>query len=112
MVSIKKLQFACLNDKRYYFSVGITSLPCGHFLLSELRDKKREFKEIHQKIDKIKYDLLRQECKACTICERIRILRSILAQSPTYYKPECNKRPKKSDVLQTTKAYSLNGYWQ
>ena len=104
MVSIKKVQFAGLNDKRYYFSDGITPLPYGHFLLSGLRDKKREFKEIHKKIDKIKTDLLREEYKACTKCKRIRILRSISAQSPTYYKLECNKRPKKSDVLQTTKA--------
>ena len=63
-------------------------------------------------MDKIKYDLLRDECKACIKCERTCVLRSILAQSPTYYKLECNKRPKKSDVLQITKAYILNGYWQ
>ena len=112
MVPITKVQFAGLNDKRYSFSDGITSLPYGHFLLAELRDKKKEYKEIHKKIDKIKYDLLREECKACTKCERIRILRWILAQSPTYYKLGCNKRPKNSDVLQTTKAYILNGYWQ
>ena len=27
MVSIRKAQFAGLNDKRYYFSDGITSFP-------------------------------------------------------------------------------------
>ena len=63
-VSITKVQFACLNDKRYYFSDGITSLLYGHFLLAELRDKKKEYKEILKKIDKIKYDLLREECKS------------------------------------------------
>ena len=46
MVSIRKIHFAGLNDKRYYFSGGITSLPHGYFLLSELRHEKREFKEI------------------------------------------------------------------
>ena len=112
MVSITKVQFAGINDKRYYFSEGVTSLPYGHFLLAELRDKKKDNNEIHKKIEKIKYGLLREECKACTKCERILILRSILPQSPTYNKLECNKRPKKSDVLQTTKAYILNGYWQ
>ena len=30
MVSIKKSQFPCLNDKRYYFSDGITSFPYEH----------------------------------------------------------------------------------
>ena len=49
MVSIAKVQFAGINDKRYYCSDGITSLPYGHFLLAELRDKKKEYNEIHKK---------------------------------------------------------------
>ena len=38
MTTISKKQFACLNDKRFYFSDGITSLPYGHFLSAETRD--------------------------------------------------------------------------
>ena len=83
MASVKKVQFPGLNDKRYYLSNGITTLPYGHFLLAELREKKKQYKEIHKKINKIKYDLLRDESKAYSKCERIRILRSILSQSPT-----------------------------
>lgn len=30
MTSINKVQFAGLNDKRYYFSGGIVYLPFGH----------------------------------------------------------------------------------
>ena len=40
LVSGKKLQFVSLNDKRYYFSDGISSLLFGHFLLNEVREKK------------------------------------------------------------------------
>ena len=90
----------------------ITSLPYGHFLLADLRQQKKEHKEIHKQIKSIKYDLLKEEHKACSKCERIRILRSILNQSPTNYKLDSNKRPKQTNILQTTKAYILNGYWQ
>ena len=41
MSTITKVQFAGLNDKRYYFSGGICSLTYGHFLLDELRGKKK-----------------------------------------------------------------------
>ena len=74
MVSIKKAQFAGLNDKRYYFSDGITSFPYGHFLLADLRSKKKEHKEIRKVIKLLKDDFLRKEQKACSKCERIRIL--------------------------------------
>ena len=30
MTSINKIQFASLDEKRYYFSDGIVSLPYGH----------------------------------------------------------------------------------
>ena len=43
MVSIKKAQFAGINDKRYYFSDGICSLPYGHPLLNHIRDQKKKY---------------------------------------------------------------------
>ena len=30
MKSVGKVQFGQLNDKRFYFSKGLVSLPCGH----------------------------------------------------------------------------------
>ena len=36
MTSINKVQFTSLNDKRYYFSGGIVSLPYWHPLLSKI----------------------------------------------------------------------------
>ena len=38
MTSVNKVQFASLNDKRYYFLGGIVFLPFGHPSLSSLRD--------------------------------------------------------------------------
>ena len=61
---------------------------------------------------KIKDYFMREERKACSKCERIRILRSILSQAPNYYKIDSNKRPKRKDVFKTTKGYILSGMWQ
>ena len=61
MTSVKKLQFANLNNKRYYFSDGIISLPFGHPLLSELRELKKSYTKIHTVIEKEKDKLLKLE---------------------------------------------------
>ena len=39
MKSVKKTQFAGLNDKRFYFHDEIVSLPFGHFLLNKFREE-------------------------------------------------------------------------
>ena len=41
MKTVTRKQFAGLNDKRFYFTDGITSLPFGHFLLAEIREHKK-----------------------------------------------------------------------
>ena len=46
--SVSKLQFGQLNDKRFYFSSGIISLPYGHPYLEELRKKKHKYQDIHR----------------------------------------------------------------
>ena len=51
MKSVKKIQFAGLNNKRFYFYDGIVSLPFGHFLLSKIREVKETHREeLHTKI--------------------------------------------------------------
>ena len=54
MTSINKVQFGNLNDKRYYFSDEIVSLPYGHLLLLEVRDYKKSLPKIHMVIEKEK----------------------------------------------------------
>ena len=53
MQTIQKVQFGQLNDKRFYFSNGITSLPFGHPDLESCRNKKINF-ETFTKSFKIK----------------------------------------------------------
>ena len=82
MKSVKKTQFAWLNDKRFYFHGGIVSLPFGHALLKILRKEKEKYRyNIHNKIHKKK---LSGESKAVRKCERLRILRSIYLQIQIY----------------------------
>ena len=106
-----RMQFAGLNDKRYYLTDGVTSLPYGHFLLAEL-DEKKKHKKIQNVLFKIKNELIRNECNTIKKCERIRVLRSILNQIPTYYKLDSIKRPNIQNLTKCTKDYILSGIWQ
>ena len=51
MISVSKVQFGRLNDKRFYFSNGIISLPFVHPSLENLRKEKKKKKNrlIHKK---------------------------------------------------------------
>ena len=84
----------------------------GHFLLTSIREQKKQHKQIHKNIFQIKGDLMRQEFRACGKCERIRILRSILAQPPSYYKVNSTKRAVIDNIFNSTREYLLGGMWQ
>ena len=112
LTSVNRTQFAGLNDKRYYLSDGITSLPYGHFLMSEMREKKKQYTRIQNVIMKIKDELIREESKIFAKNERLRVLKSVLSQPPTYYKIDSNKRPNIKNIFKSTKEYILSGIWQ
>ena len=61
---VNKVQFASLNNKRYYFTDGIVSLPFGHPLLWELCELKKSYPKIHIVIGKEKEKLLNLENQA------------------------------------------------
>ena len=42
MKAVSKVQFGQLNNKRFYFSNGLMSLPCGHPCLMDLRKEKQK----------------------------------------------------------------------
>ena len=114
MTSVNKVQFASLNDKRYYFSDGIVSLPFGHPSLKEVRDYKKSLSKIHTVIAKEKDKILLYENRVVNDNERLRILRSIFSQPITYYTLKTNNRycgkNKKFDYT-TTRDYILNSQW-
>ena len=41
-VSVNKMQFAGLNDKRFYFNDGIVSLPLVHFFFFGIKLEKKK----------------------------------------------------------------------
>ena len=53
--SVKKTQFAGLNNEHFYFHDGIVSLPFGQSLLKKVREKKEKHQaDLHMKIQKKK----------------------------------------------------------
>ena len=92
MTSVNKVQFASLNDKRYYFSDGIVSLPFSQPSLNRVREYKKSLSKIHTFIANEKNKILQLENKAVNDNERLRILRSIFSQPITYYTLETNRR--------------------
>ena len=103
MTSVNKVKFASLNDKRYYFSDGIVSLPYGHPLLKEVREYKKSLLDaIHVCIEKE---------KAVRGNERLRILRSIFLQPITYYNLNSTARSAVKNKYTPTRNYMLNSKW-
>ena len=113
MKAIKKVKFARLNDKRYYFSDGIVSLPFGHTLLEKAREYKKQLGKIHLSIDKEKDAILKLENEAVMQNERLRILRCILAQPLVYFDLRTHELTEVKSAFKyaTTKDYVLNSHW-
>ena len=73
MTSVNKVKFASINDKRYYFSDGIVSLPFGHPTLNAVREYKKSFSKIHKVLIEEKNNILKLENAAVNDNERLRI---------------------------------------
>ena len=82
MKSVSKLQFGQLNDKRFYFSNGIVSLPYGHPLLENLRKHNDKYRNIHSVIQTKKDKFLKEESKVIEKIPRLDIIRQIYSQIP------------------------------
>ena len=113
MTSVNKVAFVSLNDKRYYGSDGIVSLPFGHPLLKEVREYKKSWPKIHTVIEQEKDKILFLENKAFAKNERLKLLRSIFAEPLTYYRLNETVPLKVRKIDQTsTKDYILNSkFW-
>ena len=85
MKSVNKVQFGQLNDKRFYFSNGIVSLPYGHPFLENLTKQKDKYRNIHQVIQTKKVKFLKEESKVIEKILRLNILKKIYSQIPMLY---------------------------
>ena len=115
---IEKSKFVQINDKRYYFSDGIVSLPFSHALLHESNQfkKKKKKSENWALSTKGKHKLLQMEKFAVENNDRIFLYRSILQQKPTFFHLGLLKRSaeinKNINFVQTTRNFILNGFWR
>ena len=111
MKSVRKVQSGKLNDKRFYFSNGIISLPFGHPYLEELRKEKHKYRHIHKAIQRKQDDFLKEESKVVEKIPRLNILKQIFGQIPILY--ELNSNTKFiSSGWKTTKELIKNGSWK
>ena len=78
MTAVNEVQFASLNNKRYYYLDGITSLPNGHPLLLELRKQKKAFPKTQKLIKEEKTNFLKEELNALRKYKKINTFRTIL----------------------------------
>ena len=111
MKSLSKAQFGQLNDKRFYLSNGIISLPYDHLYLEKLRKEKHKYKDIHKVIQRKKDDFLKEEYKVIENIPRLNIVKQIFGQIPILY--ELNSNTKFiSSGWKTTKELLKNGSWK
>ena len=85
MKSISKVKFGQLNDKRFYFSNDITSLPYGNPSLEKVRQQKNKYPHIHKVIQTKKDEFLKEETKVIENNPRLDILHQIFNQVPLIY---------------------------
>ena len=111
MKSVSKVQFGQLNDKRFYFSNGIISLPYDHPYLEELRKEKHKYRDIHKFIQRKKDDFLKKESKVLESIPRLNILKQIFTQIPILYELDFNTKFILSG-WKTTKELIKNGSWK
>ena len=90
---IEKSKFTQINDKRYYFSDGIVSLPFCHLYLHETVQFKRDKKQkIEAFLQEEKHKIIQMEKFVVEVNSRISIYRSIWLQKPTFFHLESLRR--------------------
>ena len=90
--SVSKVQFGQFNDKRFYFSNGLISLPFGHPYLEDLRKEKHKHRAIHKVIQEQKYNFLKEESEVLQKLPRLNILKQIFSQNRMLYELNSNTK--------------------
>ena len=111
MESVCKNQFGQLNDKRFYFSNCILSLPYGHPQLEHIRKEKNKHRNIHTVIQSKKYEFLKEESKIIEKIPRLNIFKQIYSQIPLLYELSSDTKFITSG-WKTTKEYIKDSSWK
>ena len=108
MKTVSKVQFGQLNDKRLYFSNGITSLPYCHLSLETVRKQENKYCNIYKVILTKKDEFLKEEDKVIQNNTRLDILNRIFNQVPVIYELKSESNFSKSG-FNTTKDFIKKG---
>ena len=111
MKSVSKIQFGQLNDKRFYFSKELVSIPYVHPSLEELRKEKHKYLHIHKVIQTKKDEFILKESKILESAPRLNILAQNFAQRPILYELSSDTKFHSPD-WKTTKELIKNGSWK
>ena len=111
MKTVSKVQFVQLNDKRFYFSNDITSLPYGHPCLEKARKQKNKYRNIHKVIQTKKDEFLKKENNVMQSNPRLDILNQIFNQVRLIYELKSESNFFKSG-FNTTNNFIKNGRWK
>ena len=111
MVTIKKLEFAQLNDKQYILSDGISLLPYGHKHLTFVENFKKSLLPLTpiKLVKHHQYNLIRFEQGILEQNERMRVMNCVLLQQPIFYKRGTLKRSQ-FQISENTRDFLLHGF--
>ena len=114
--TVQKTKFSQTNDKKFYLLSGVTSLPVGHPLLSELTNYKEQKGE---RIEKYFFDerntLKYTERKEFSQNKRLNVYNQILSKNFSYHSLNENTpaetENQRTNLTQTTQSYILDSKW-
>ena len=109
--TVSKVQFGQINDKRFYFSNGISSLLYGHPSLEKARKQKNKYHNIHKVIQTKKDEFLKEENIVLQNNPRLDILNQIFNQVSLIYELKSESNFFKSSY-NTTKDFIKSGRWK
>ena len=114
---IEKLKFAQINDKRYYFSDGIVSLPLPHpFLLEIVKFKRDKNKKLKHFYNRKNINLFRWKNLLSKKTKEFRFIEVSYSKKTTFYHPNSLKRIAENNeninFSENTRGYILNGFWK
>ena len=112
MKGVSKIQFGQLNDKRFYFSNRIISLPYDHSALKDIRKEKHKYRAIHKIIEEKKWDFLKEEAEVLKKIPRLNIFSQIFPQIPKLFLLSSTTEFDKNQIQKSTKENIKGNYWQ
>ena len=114
--TVQTTKFSQTNDKIFYFLNGVTSLPLGHPLLSELTNyNERKGERIEKYFLDERNTLKYTERKEFSQNEKLNVYNQTLSENFSYYSLNENTpvetENQRTNLTQTTQSYILDSKW-